>query len=127
MPRPHMRPPAALLAWVEHTLGSSARVVGCERLTGGLTSLVHGLRVQRTGYGEEYVLRWWMPHSQWEQWIARTVPSEIDVLAKLETSGIPAPKAVAWTTDTALGGPAVLMTRVPGNVHLVPRDRDRWL
>jgi aminoglycoside phosphotransferase (APT) family kinase protein len=30
-------------------------------------------------------------------------------------------------TDVALGGPAVLMTRMPGKVHLMPRDRERWL
>ena len=68
-----MRPPAQLLAWVEQTLGSSARVVGWERLTGGLTSIVHGLTVERNGRHEEYVLRWWMLGSEWEQWIARAV------------------------------------------------------
>src|SRR6185436_2609887 len=34
---------------------------------------------------------------------------------------------IGSTTDPALGCPAVLMTRVPGAVHLMPRDRDRWL
>lgn len=29
-------------------------------------------------------------------------------------------------TDAALGGPAVLMTHMPGKVHLMPRDRE-WL
>jgi aminoglycoside phosphotransferase (APT) family kinase protein len=114
MPRPDARPPAQLLAWVEQTLGSSARVVGWKRLTGGLTSIVHRLTVERNGRREEYVLRWWVPDSEWEQWIARAVPLETAVLTKLEGSDIPAPRVIGSLTDAALGGPAVLMTRMPG-------------
>ena len=127
MPRPHTRPPAELIAWVEQTLGSSARVVGWKRLTGGLTSVVHGLTVERNGPRERYVLRWWVPDSEWEQWIFRAVPLETAVLTKLEGSDIPAPRVIGSTNDVALGGPAVLMTRLPGKVHLMPRDRERWL
>ena len=127
MAPPHTRPPAALLAWVEQTLGSHARVVGWKRLTGGLTSMVHGLNVERNGRREECVLRWWRPGSEWEQWIARAVPLETDVLTKLEGTDIPVPRVIGSTTDRALGGPAVLMTRLPGKLQLMPRDRERWL
>src|SRR5829696_2667197 len=123
MPRPEARPPAQLLAWVEQTLGSRVRVVGWNRLTGGLTSIVHRLTVERNGRREEYVLRWWVPDSEWKQWIARAVPLETAVLTKLEGSDIPAPRVIGSITDAALGGPAVLMTRMPGKVHLMPRDR----
>ena len=125
--RPEARPPAQLLAWVEQTLGSRVRVVGWNRLTGGLTSIVHRLTVERNGRREEYVLRWWLPDTSWEQWIARAVPLETAVLMKLEGSNIPAPRVIGSITDVALGGPAVLMTRMPGKVHLMPRDRERWL
>jgi aminoglycoside phosphotransferase (APT) family kinase protein len=127
MARTHTRPPADLVAWVEQTLGSSARVVGWKRLTGGLTSVVDGLTVERQGRREEYVLRWWTPDNECEQWIARAVPRETAVLTSLEGSDIPAPRVIGSTTDTARGGPAVLMTRLPGKVHLMPRDRERWL
>ena len=127
MPRPDARPPANLLAWVEQTLGSSAQVVGWKRLTGGLTSIVHRLTVERNGRREEYVLRWWAPDSEWEQWIAGAVPLETAVLTKLKGSDIPAPHVIGSITDAALGGPAVLMTRLPGRVHLMPRDREHWL
>ena len=33
----------------------------------------------------------------------------------------------ARNPNPALGGPAVLMTRVPGKMQLMPRDRERWL
>ena len=127
MPRSDARPTAQLLAWVGQTLGGSVRVVGWKRLTGGLTSIVHRLTVERNGCREEYVVRWWVPDSGWEQWIARAVPLETAVLAKLEGSDIPAPRVIGSTTDTALGGPAVLMTRVPGKMQLMPRNREHWL
>jgi aminoglycoside phosphotransferase (APT) family kinase protein len=116
-----------LIAWVEQTLGSSARVVECERLTGGLTSIVHGLTVNRIGLRERYVLRWWEADDEWEQWVRRAVPAETAILRKLHGSDIPAPRVIGSTGDTAVGGPAVLMTRLPGKVHLMPRDRERWL
>jgi aminoglycoside phosphotransferase (APT) family kinase protein len=34
---------------------------------------------------------------------------------------------IGSTTDAHLGGPAVLMTRVPGRMLLMPRDREDWL
>ena len=127
MPRSDARPPALLLTWVEQTLGSGVRVVGSKRLTGGLTSIVHQLTVARNGRRELYALRWWVPDSEWQHWIARAVPLETAVLTKLDRSDIPAPRVIGSTTDTAVGGPAVLMTRLPGEVHLTPRDRERWL
>jgi aminoglycoside phosphotransferase (APT) family kinase protein len=119
-------PPTQLLTWVEQTLGGGARVAGCQRLTGGLTSNVHELSVQRNGHRDDYVLRWWPRHGEWQQWIARAVPMEVSVLTKLEGSGIPAPRVIGWTTEQQ-HGPAILMTRVPGRVHLMPRDREAWL
>ena len=127
MPRSDARPPALLLTWVEQTLGSGVQVVGSKRLTGGLTSIVHQLTVERNGRRELYALRWWVPDSEWQHWIARAVPLETAVLTKLEGSDIPAPRVIGSTTDAAVGGPAVLMTRLPGEVHLTPRDRERWL
>jgi hypothetical protein len=40
---------------------------------------------------------------------------------------VPAPRVVGSTTDAAHAGPAILMTCVPGHMHLMPRDRARWL
>jgi aminoglycoside phosphotransferase (APT) family kinase protein len=127
MPRTDRRPPAHLLAWVEQTLGRGASVAEWKRLTGGLTSIVHRLTIERNGRREECVLRWWLPHSKWEHWMMRAVPTETAILTKLEGNDIPAPRVIGSTTDALLGGPALLMTRLPGKVHLMPRDRERWL
>jgi aminoglycoside phosphotransferase (APT) family kinase protein len=115
------RPRAETLAWVERTLGAGARVVRCRRLTGGIASTVHQLDVEHAGRRRSYVLRWWSARD-----VDRTVAAERAVLAALEGSGVPAPRAVGATEDPALG-PALLMTRLPGRVELVPRDRERWL
>jgi aminoglycoside phosphotransferase (APT) family kinase protein len=127
MHRPDAQPPVQLLAWVEQTFGSSARVVGWKRLTGGLTSVVHRLTVDHDGRREPCVLRSWEPNPESEGWIARAVRLETAVLTKLAGTDIPVPRVIGSTTDAALGGPAVLMTCVPGRLQLMPRDRDGWL
>jgi aminoglycoside phosphotransferase (APT) family kinase protein len=122
-----MRPPAETLAWVERTLGRGTRVVGWRRLTGGITSSIHRLTVERNGRRGLYVLRRWVPDAERPQDTAGAVASETAVLAALERTDVPAPRVIGSTTDAGHAGPAVLMTRVPGHVHLMPADRDRWL
>jgi aminoglycoside phosphotransferase (APT) family kinase protein len=125
MRRPRKRP--ELPAWVEQTLGRGARVVATRRLTGGLTSQVRELTVAQNGRRSRYVLRSWPPGNEHRDWIRRAVAAEAALLTALERSDIPAPHLVASTADVDAGGPALLMTRVPGRVFLMPRDRDRWL
>jgi aminoglycoside phosphotransferase (APT) family kinase protein len=125
-----MRPPRKrpeILTWVEQTIGRGARVTAIRRLTGGLTSQVHELTVQRAGRRERYVLRSWAPTDDNKDWPLRTVAAEATVLTALERTDLPAPRLVASTSDPVAGGPALLMTRVPGRMLLMPRDRDSWL
>ncbi|HEX8107598.1 MAG TPA: aminoglycoside phosphotransferase family protein [Kofleriaceae bacterium] len=124
---PRTRSPAETLAWVEWTIGSGARVVGWRRLTGGITSSVHRLTVERNGRRGSFVLRRWVPDREHQEYGMRAVASETAVLTALERSDLPAPRLIGSTTDAAHAGPAVLMTRVPGHVQLMPRDRERWL
>jgi aminoglycoside phosphotransferase (APT) family kinase protein len=124
---PRTRPPAETWAWVERTIGPAARVVGWRRLTGGITSSVHRLTVERNGRRQAYVLRRWVPDREHEAYAIGAVASETAVLTALERSDVPAPRVVGSTSDAAHAGPAVLMTRMPGHVHLMPRDRERWL
>ena len=73
------------------------------------------------------MLRSWPPDNVHKDWILRAVAAEAAVLTALEGSDVPAPHLVASTRDEAAGGPALLMTRVPGRVFLMPRDREHWL
>jgi len=124
---PPTRSPAEAVAWVQRTVGRGARVVGWRRLTGGLTSLVHRLTVVQNGRRRSFVLRRWLPDAEHHDFAVRAVASETAILTALERSDLPAPRLIGSTTDAAHGGPAVLMTRVPGHMHLVPRDREHWL
>lgn len=121
------RPPAEVLAWVERTLGGDARVVRWRRLTGGLTSAVHELTVEQHGRRRPCVLRRYAAGREHDAYVARAVASEAAVLTALERSDVPAPRALGSTSDASNGGPAVLMSRVPGRMLLMPRDRERWL
>jgi aminoglycoside phosphotransferase (APT) family kinase protein len=121
---PPSRPPHETLAWVERTLGRDARVVDAQRLTGGLTSWVHALTVEQHGRRTSYVVRWWDVGADHA---VDAVRSEAAVLTALAHSELPAPRLRDTTLDVADRGPALLMTRLPGHVHLVPRDREHWL
>jgi aminoglycoside phosphotransferase (APT) family kinase protein len=88
---------------------------------------VHELTVVRNGRRNRYVLRSWAPDSESKDWMVQTVAAEAAVLTALEPSGVPAPQLIASTDDVAAGGPALLMTRLPGRVWLMPRNREPWL
>jgi len=115
------------LPWVEQTLGHGARVVAVRKLTGGLTSRVHELTVDQNGRRSRYVLRSWAADHEHKDWILRSIAAEGAVLAALERTDVPAPRLIGSTTEAAASGPALLMTRVPGRVLLMPRDRENWL
>lgn len=102
-------------------------MVATRRLTGGLTSFVHELTVLRHGRRSRYVVRSWEPGNEHADWIVRAVRAEAAVLTTLERSEVPAPRLIASTIDQRAGGPALLMTRVPGRMRLMPRDREHWL
>jgi aminoglycoside phosphotransferase (APT) family kinase protein len=127
MQPPRTRPPAETVAWVERAIGPGARVVGWRRLTGGITSSVHRLTVEHHGRRRSYVLRRWGPGAERERDVVGAVARETAVLTALERSDVPAPRVIGSTTDAADAGPAVLMTRVPGRVDLMPRDHERRL
>ena len=112
-----MPPSRALLAWVEQSVGGD--VVACERLTGGITSNVHLVTIR----GTAYVLRSW--DEPIPEWARGSVPRETAILEALAATDLPTPRLVAALDEAP--GPALLMTRVPGRVELMPRDRDAWL
>jgi aminoglycoside phosphotransferase (APT) family kinase protein len=112
-----MAPSDELLAWVERTVGASG--VECERLTGGITSNVHLARI-----GEQaHVMRSW--DAPMPDYARGAVPREAAILSALASTDLPTPRLIAAIDEAP--GPALLMTRVPGRVELMPRDRDGWL
>lgn len=121
------RPPEATLAWAAKALGPGARVVRCRRLVGGITSSVHGVTVMdANGGAHELVLKRWVQEARGSP--NPMIEREAILLRCLEGSGLPAPSLLAESRpEDTDGHPALLMTRVPGEVNLAPKDPSGWL
>ncbi|GAA4219559.1 phosphotransferase family protein [Actinocatenispora rupis] len=119
------RPSAESLAWVAASMGRGSRVVGYRRLTGGVCSAVHRVTVERRGERTFVVLRQYPGGLGLQE----TVQKEIANLGVVAGSGLPVPSVLAADAAGAStgGAPSLLMTRLPGHVHLDPADPRSWL
>src|SRR5215471_4961563 len=114
--------------WVAALVGSKARTVGSRRLSGGIVSSVHRLSIlDAHGLRHRLVVRRYTGAGQ-REWGSSAVRHEAGVLSVLERSGLPAPRLVDADPDGLRAGvPAVVMSRVPGRIHLTPSDPESWL
>ena len=106
-----------------------ASVVRTWPLVGGVTSSVDACVVQmQSGARVTVVLRRWRDRAEDPEATDR-VDREAATLRQLAGTGIPAPELVAVDRDGEgnSGRPSLLMTRVPGQVDLQPKDPQRWL
>ncbi|MFI8523981.1 phosphotransferase family protein [Promicromonospora sukumoe] len=120
------RPSAETLEWAAGALGRGGRVVGHRRLTGGVNSAVHRLTVERHGTRISVVLRQYPAGSIA---LRTALEQEIANLGVVAGSGLPVPTILAADVDGAAtrGAPSLLMTRLPGHVHLDPAERRPWI
>ncbi len=119
------RPSAETLGWVAASMGRGSRVVGCRRLTGGVCSAVHRLTVQLRGTRTFVVLRQYPGGLGLQESLAK----EIAHLGVVAGSGLPVPGILAADVagEATGGAPSLLMTRLPGHVHLDPAEPRSWL
>jgi aminoglycoside phosphotransferase (APT) family kinase protein len=123
-----MRFDARAREWVEHALGPGHRVVGTRRAQGGVSSVVHRVRV-RNGAGRErsYMLRR-VPRRD-------DVPDHVPAAEVLNESyalgrvgGGPIPELVAVDpTGAECGAAALVSTWLPGRPDVAPRDPSSWV
>src|SRR3954447_12173467 len=85
------RPSVESLAWVAASMGRGSRVVGYRRLTGGVSSAVHRVTVEREGVQTFAVLRQY-PGGLGLQ---RNLEREIANLGLVAGSGLPVPSILA--------------------------------
>jgi aminoglycoside phosphotransferase (APT) family kinase protein len=115
------------MLWVERALGRGFRVVASRRMTGGVTSTVHRLTVERGGDRRLFfVLRQYehaVPH------FGQLVDREADILRAVTAAGLAAPSLIDFSPDGADAGglPSVLMSRLRGHLCLTPADPGGWL
>lgn len=107
------------------SIGEGARITGCRRMTGGVSSAVHRITVERGGVRRSYVLRQYPGALGLDE----AVRHEVANLAVVARSGLPVPRVVAADSDGVRtgGAPSVLMTRLPGHVDLTPSEPGSWL
>lgn len=119
------RPSAETLVWVAAVMGRGSRVVGHRRMTGGVSSVVNRLTVERDGVRSFVVLRQY-PQGRG---LSATAEAEISNLAAVADSGLPVPRVLAADVDGAMtgGAPSLLMTRLPGHLDLSPVDPQSWM
>ncbi|MFD7024966.1 phosphotransferase family protein [Promicromonospora sukumoe] len=120
------RPSPETLEWAAAALGRGSRVVGHRRLTGGVNSAVHRLMVERRGTRTSVVLR---QYPAGNLALRTAMKEEIANLEVVAGSGLPVPTILAADVDGAAtrGAPSLLMTRLPGRVHLDPADHRAWI
>ncbi len=119
------RPSAEALAWVAASMGRGSRVVGYRRMTGGVSSAVHRVTIERHGVRTFAVLRQYPGGLGLE----RSLRREISNLGVVAGSGLPVPRVLAADVAGAStgGAPSLLMTRVPGHVDLNPAEPRLWM
>jgi len=119
------RPSAETLAWVATAMGRGSRVVGHRRLTGGVCSAVHRLTVERRGVRTFVVLRQYPAGVG----VEADLEKEIANLGVVADSGLPVPSVLATDVAGAAtgGAPSLLMSRLPGHVHLTPAEPRSWI
>jgi len=114
--------------WVEHALGPGHRVLDARRVRGGVTSVVHRVRVvDRTGSTVPFMLRRVPPLPDDPSHDPPTeVRNESAVLRR--TGGGPIPELVAVDpSGDECGVAALISTWLPGRPEIAPRDPAAWL
>ncbi|GAB3911707.1 hypothetical protein GCM10011575_28900 [Microlunatus endophyticus] len=120
------RPSTETLDWAAASVGAGSRIVGHRRLTGGVNSAVHRLTVERHNTRTFVVLRQYPAGSIA---LRTALEKEIANLKVVAGSGLPVPTILAADAAGAAtgGAPSLLMTRLPGHVHLNPAEHQPWI
>lgn len=117
--------PAAICDWIAAATGGV--LTGAWQLSGATSSTLYAVDVHAAGQKLPLVLRLFT-NAEWLAEAPDVVAHEAAGLQGAAAAGIVAPSLVALEeTDAACGVPALLMTRVPGHVDLLPADLDLWL
>lgn len=122
------RLPDRVLQWMISSIHSEAEVQSVRRLQGGISSLVTEVKLQIDRAIVTVVLRIF-ENEEWlreEPDIASHEAASLRVAARIQS--LSTPKLIACDEHgKQCGKPALLMTKLEGQVVLTPPDRDAWL
>lgn len=101
-------------------MGPGSRVLACRRLTGGVSSAVHRVSLDREGRRSEAVLRQYPGGLG----LAEVLRQEIDTLARVADHGLPVPEVLAADPEgeATSGCPSLLTTLLSGEIVVDPAE-----
>ncbi|WP_042162983.1 phosphotransferase family protein [Paenibacillus gorillae] len=116
------------LRWVIDAVHPDATVLAVKRLYGGVSSPVHSLTLSIDGQQRDYVLRQ-IDNKEWLQEQPDLTFREAESLRRASgISGVAIPEVIALDeTGSSCGMPALLMTKLDGEVVLEPANLKHWV
>lgn len=116
----------AARAWLAAALDAAPDEVRLEPMPGATSSSVYRVGAGR-GRDADAVLRLF-DNAAWLADEPDLVFHEAAALDEAARAGCPAPRLIAWSAeDVGFGGPALLMSRLSGEVALLPSDQAAWI
>ncbi|MBM7563875.1 phosphotransferase family protein [Paenibacillus sacheonensis] len=116
------------LIWAAAAVEPAAEVLAVKRLEGGVSSLVYEILLQ-LGEAQRAVVLRLFNNEDWlrdEPELARHEARSLRMAAKF--ASVPTPEVIAFDEHGSVSGiPAVLMSRLAGEVVLAPPSMSRWL
>ncbi|SDD39759.1 Predicted kinase, aminoglycoside phosphotransferase (APT) family [Paenibacillus sp. UNCCL117] len=116
-----------LLAWIVEQASPEAAVQAVHRLKGGISSLVHAVTLREGERTAEWVLRRF-DNAEWLRQEPDLPRHEAHSLRLAAEAAVPTPQVIAWDeTGSMTGMPALLMTKLKGDVVLLPESMASWI
>ncbi|SHG57236.1 Predicted kinase, aminoglycoside phosphotransferase (APT) family [Ornithinibacillus halophilus] len=112
--------------WIQKIIGEKSNIVSVEQMKGSTSSILYHIHVEGYRY-KELVVR---QHNNWE-WLKEEPDLVLHEVGSLELASkvrIQSPEVLAYDpTGEECGSPAILMTKVVGDVKLKPKNMSKWL
>jgi aminoglycoside phosphotransferase (APT) family kinase protein len=121
-------PPARALRWVKSAVGGGAQVNRVRALEGGTSSAIHAVDVRDSGDRMHRLVLRRFVREDWREEEPDAPEREAAALEIVRGSRLATPTLIALDRDgSEVGVPAVLMTRVVGEVDWHPTNLERFL
>lgn len=116
--------PEDIVVWLREVC--EGEVLSAAKMVGATSSTLHRVVISAGGETKDYVLRRFT-NKDWLKHEPDLAEREASALRVAEMIGINAPRLIAYDDGEECDEPVVLMSFVPGEVVLKPKDMDGWL
>ncbi|KEO84944.1 phosphotransferase family protein [Tumebacillus flagellatus] len=113
-----------LLQWIASSVEGTTEIRAVTPLKGGISATLHRLDLLVDGEVQPVVVREFTL-LEWLREQPDLAEHEAESLKRAERVGVATPRLIAYTEEREV--PAILMTKLPGEVVLEPQELDVWL